>query len=343
MGDPDMIENRTFDEINVGDTASVSRTLSRQDIALFALVSGDVNPTHLDDGYAAGDVFRHVIAHGLWGGGLISAVLGTELPGPGAIYLSQSLRFVRPVGLGDCITATVTVREKQSDKGVVLFDCRCANQHGDEVITGEAEVRAPEEKVRRARIALPDIRLSDHDAYRRLVAAAASHEPVITAVVHPCSATALKAAIEAAEAGLIEAVLVGPEARIRQAAKDAGKDISGFRIVPADHSHDAAAKAVALVRAGEAKLVMKGSLHTDELMGAIVSRLTGLRTDRRISHAYLMDVPGHPRPLIITDAAINIAPSLGEKADIIRNAIDLAHVICPPLSGPETMIVWTTK
>jgi len=133
--------------------------------------------------------------------------------------------------------------------------------------------------------------------------------------------------VEAVEAGLIAPILVGPEGRIRQAAKEAEKDISGFRLVAADHSHDAAAKAVALVRSGEARLLMKGSLHTDELMGAVVPSATGLRTERRVSHAYIMDVPGHPTPLIITDAAINIAPSLGEKADIIRNAIDLAHVI----------------
>jgi phosphate acetyltransferase/phosphate butyryltransferase len=152
-------------------------------------------------------------------------------------------------------------------------------------------------------------------------------EPESTAVAHPCSAAAILAVVEAVEAGLIAPILVGPEGRIRQAAKEAEKDISGFRLVAADHSHDAAAKAVALVRSGEARLLMKGSLHTDELMGAVVPSATGLRTERRVSHAYIMDVPGHPTPLIITDAAINIAPSLGEKADIIRNAIDLAHVI----------------
>ena len=133
--------------------------------------------------------------------------------------------------------------------------------------------------------------------------------------------------MEAAEAGLITPILVGPDAKIRKAAEEAGKDIAALRVVPAAHSHDAAEKAVALVRAGEARLLMKGSLHTDELMGAVVASTTGLRTERRISHAYVMDVPDHPVPLIITDAAINIAPTLEEKADIIRNAIDLAHVL----------------
>ena len=135
-----MIENRTFDEIAVGDTASVIRTLREEDIQLFALVSGDVNPAHLDADYAATDIFHRVIAHGMWGGGLISAVLGTELPGPGAIYLSQSLRFTRPVGLGDTITTTVTVTEKRPEHHVLLLDCRCVNQDGAEVITGVVQL-----------------------------------------------------------------------------------------------------------------------------------------------------------------------------------------------------------
>ncbi|WDA35216.1 bifunctional enoyl-CoA hydratase/phosphate acetyltransferase [Sphingobium sp. YC-XJ3] len=327
MSEETIIENRTFDEIEPGETASLTRTLTERDIQLFALVSGDVNPAHLDADYAATDLFRRVIAHGMWGGGLISAVLGTELPGPGAIYLSQSLRFTRPVGLGDTITASVTVVEKRPEHGVVLFDCRCVNQAGEDVITGQAEVRAPTQKVRRPRTALPEVHLRDHDGYRRLMELTTNGGAEPTAVAHPCSSAALLAAIEAAEAGLIEPILVGPEARIRTIAEEAGKDISGFRLVAADHSHDAAAKAVALVRSGEARLLMKGSLHTDELMGAVVPSATGLRTERRISHAYLMDVPDHPTPLIITDAAINIAPTLDEKADIIRNAIDLAHVI----------------
>ncbi|WP_413818557.1 bifunctional enoyl-CoA hydratase/phosphate acetyltransferase [Sphingobium sp.] len=324
---PEMIENRTFDEIAIGDTASVTRTLCEEDIQLFALVSGDVNPAHLDADYAATDMFHRVIAHGMWGGGLISAVLGTELPGPGAIYLSQSLRFIRPVGLGDAITTSVTVSEKRSEHHVVLLDCRCVNQDGNEVITGQAEVRAPVEKIRLPRILLPDIQISDHDGYRKLIELTQGGVAPLTAVAHPCTAAAMAAAVDAAEAGLIAPILVGPEARMRAAAKEAGKDISAYRIVSAPHSHAAAAAAVALVRSGEAKLLMKGSLHTDELMAAVVSATTGLRTERRISHAYLMDVPNHPTPLIITDAAINIEPGLEEKADIIRNAIDLAHVI----------------
>ncbi|MCJ2181456.1 bifunctional enoyl-CoA hydratase/phosphate acetyltransferase [Novosphingobium sp. 1949] len=324
---PAMIENRTFEEIAVGDSASVVHTLTQRDIHLFALVSGDVNPAHVDVEYAQSDMFHHVIAHGMWGAGLISAVLGTELPGPGTIYLGQSLRFTRPVALGDTITATVTVKERNPEKKRLLLDCACTNQNGETVITGEANVIAPSERVCRPRVALPDIRLSDHSQYARLIEAAKGGANAPCAVVHPCSPSAIAAACEAAEAGFIAPILIGPEARVKASAQAAGKDISAYRLVDSEHSHHSAERAVELVRAGEALLIMKGSLHTDELMGAVVARGSGLRTERRISHAYVMDVPGHGEPIIITDAAINIAPTLEEKADIVRNAIDLAHVI----------------
>jgi phosphotransacetylase/acyl dehydratase len=330
------IENRVFAEIALGDTASLTRMVTHQDIQLFAAVSGDVNPAHMDPDYAATDMFHRVIVHGMWGAGLISALLGTSLPGPGTIYLGQTLRFMKPVGLGDTITARVTVTERREDRKRLKLACTCTNQNGEEVITGEADVIAPTERVSRPRVALPDIRLAEHDAYRRLMIEA-SGAALPTAVVHPCSAAALGAALEAAEAGLITPILVGPEDKIRAAAGEAGKDIAGYRLVPARHSQEAAALAVALVRKGEAALLMKGSLHTDEMMGAVVAGVTGLRTGRRISHAYVMDVPGYPRPLIITDAAINIAPTLEEKADIIRNAIDLAHTL--GIAAPRVAIL----
>ncbi len=167
-----------------------------------------------------------------------------------------------------------------------------------------------------------------HAAYTRLVdAAKSSGEPLRTAVAHPCSAGALQAVAEASGAGLIDPILVGPSARIEAAARKAGLRLDGFTIMPAPHSHAAAAEAVRLAARGDAALLMKGSLHTDELMHAVLDRGTGLRTERRISHCYLMDVEVYPAPLIITDAAINIAPSLLEKADIVRNAIHLAHVL----------------
>jgi phosphate butyryltransferase len=249
------------------------------------------------------------------------------LPGPGTILLDQSLRFTRPVGIGDTVAVTVTVKQKQPDKGFVALDCSCVNQKGEVVLTGEALVKPPREKVRRPRAALPEIRVAEHARYRRLLELAGAGRPVVTAVAHPCDAAAVQGAVRAAAAGLIEPVLVGPEAKIRAAAEEAGDDISPFRLVTAPHSHAAAAQAVALVRSGEAELLMKGSLHTDELMSAVVSPETGLRTERRISHVYLMDVPSYPRALLITDAAVNITPDLEAKRDIVQNAIDLALVL----------------
>lgn len=324
---PAYIENRTFDEIAIGDSAGLERTLEQRDIELFAAVSGDVNPAHMDPEYARSDLFHHVVAHGMWGAALISAVLGTELPGPGTIYLAQQLRFLAPVALGDTITVTVTAREKNPARQRIAFDCRCSNQHGVDVILGSAEVQAPTEKIRRPRAELPGVRVADHARFHALLARTAGGAAMPTAVVHPCDEASVAAAAEAAQAGLIVPILVGPAAKIRAAAQRAGIDIARFRLVDAPHSHAAAAQAVALVRGGEAGLLMKGSLHTDELMHAVVAADSGLRTARRLSHVYLMGVPGYARPLLITDAAVNIAPTLEEKRDIAQNAIDLARIL----------------
>jgi phosphate acetyltransferase len=179
--------------------------------------------------------------------------------------------------------------------------------------------------------------------YERLLQHARQLPPVTTAVAHPCDEVSLKGAVEAARLGLIAPILVGPPDRIRAVAERAGLDISGFPLKESAHSHDSAEKAVELVREGKAEALMKGSLHTDELMGAVVARETGIRTARRISHCFVMDVPGHKDPLIITDAAVNIAPDLADKVDIVQNAIDLGHALLFPevrvaiLSAMETV------
>jgi phosphate acetyltransferase len=165
------------------------------------------------------------------------------------------------------------------------------------------------------------------ERYDRLVRDAQRLPPVITAIVHPCDQISIEGVVEAAKLGLIAPILVGPPGRIRDAAQQAEVDLSSFPIEASAHSHDSAARAVELVRQGKAEALMKGSLHTDELMGAVVARETGIRTARRISHCFIMDVPGHKDPLIITDAAINIAPSLADKVDIVQNAIDLGHAL----------------
>jgi phosphate acetyltransferase len=166
-----------------------------------------------------------------------------------------------------------------------------------------------------------------HEKYQRLIEACKGIAPTPTAVAHPCDASSLEGAAQAAKLGLITPILVGPRERIRSTAQAAGVDIDSFALVDAPFSEAAAAAAVQLVREGRAEALMKGSLHTDELMGAVVSRETGLRTARRVSHCFVMDVPSYEQALIITDAAINIAPTLDEKVDILQNAIDLAHAL----------------
>ena len=166
-----------------------------------------------------------------------------------------------------------------------------------------------------------------HQKYEELIAYCKALSPVPTAVVHPCDETSLKGAAEAAELGILKPILVGPRARIEATATQFQIDITGYEIVDAPHSHAAADLAVQLVREGKAEMLMKGSLHTDELMGAVVRTGTGLRTERRISHAFIMDVPALDRPIIVTDAAINIFPTLDDKQHIIQNAIDLAQAL----------------
>jgi phosphate acetyltransferase/phosphate butyryltransferase len=322
------IENRTFDELKIGDTASLVHTLTNKDIQLFAAMSGDVNPAHVDPAFAKDDMFHRVIAHGMWGGALISTVLGTELPGPGAIYLGQSLQFRRPVGLGDTITVAVRVAKKDTEKHHVTLDCEAKNQIGETVITGTAEVIAPTEKISRLRVVLPEVELRETGrGYRLLIEQTRNLQPIRTAVVHPVDSVSLIAAIEADREGLIVPVLVGPEHKIRAAAEIAKLDLASYELVPTEHSAAAANRAVALARAGQVSALMKGALHTDELMHAVVDAANGLRTARRISHVFAMDAPAYPRPLFITDAAINMYPTLEDKRDIVQNAIDLVRAL----------------
>lgn len=338
MNQTGTIENRTFDEIRIGDTASIVHTLVQKDVELFAVMSGDVNPTHVDEAFAKSDLFHKIVAHGMWGGALISTILGTELPGPGTVYFGQTLRFHRPVGFGDTITVTVRVAEKIEDGHRVLLDCKAVNQLGEIVISGIADVIAPTEKISRQGTILPEVEFVEKGRWHRhLMELVQGLEPIRTAVVHPVDTTSLLGAIEAAQQKLIVPILVGPEAKIRAAAQQAALDLSPFEIVPTEHSDAAAAQAVAMARAGRVGALMKGALHTDELMGAVVDRDHGLRTARRVSHVFAIDAPRYPRPLFITDAAININPNLDDRRDIVQNAIDLAHAL--GLATPKVAIL----
>ena len=336
------LENRTFDEIAIGDRASVVRTLTEADIDLFAVMSGDVNPAHVDPEYARSDLFHKIIAHGMWGGALISAVLGTMLPGPGTIYLKQELQFRAPVGLGDTITASVTAAAKDAERHHITFDCACTNQRGEVVIAGTALVIAPTEKVKRPRAVLPNVYLFDRGArLRRLIELTHGREPIQVAVVHPVDRAALLWALDAATAGLVVPTFVGPEARIRAAAEALSVDLSPYTLVATEHSTAAAERAVALAREHKVEALMEGSLAADELMKAALAPNVGLRTGRRMSHVWLLDVPTYVRPLLLTDALLNVYPDLQAKRDIVQNAIDLAHVL--GIAAPNVAILSATQ
>lgn len=317
--------SKVFEAIALGESASVTRTVAKNDVELFAAASGDYNPTHFDAEFARSHGFEGPVAHGMWVAAQLSDLLGNKLPGPGTVYVGQELRFLAPVIVGDTLTVTVTVKEKRAATRTVLFDCAATKQDGTAVLAGLAEVIAPDTVEEIPLIVPATVSVQHHDHYEQLIARCRREVKAIPCVVaHPCERTALEGAIEAAEAGIIKPILVGPEARIRAVAAEAGLELGDLELVDAPHSHASAAKAVELIRAGRGELLMKGSLHSDELLGAVVAKDTGLRTARRISHVFIMSVPTYPEPLFITDAAVNIEPDLETKVHIVQNAIDLA-------------------
>jgi phosphate acetyltransferase len=321
------LTNVTFDEIQIGATSEVTVTMMQNQVDLAAMVSGDVDAFYVK-GAGTGDT-RHEPKKTEAAGAeaIISILLGTRLPGPGTKIVHRDLRFSGDFAVGDTLTAKVTAREKRKEGNLVVFDCRCVNKAGQELVAGTVTVEAPTSRLVYDNIKPPQLGLRWGDAFVQLIKGCQGCDPVPCAVAHPCDRDSLSGAIEAARRGLIIPVLVGPEEKIRKAAEEAQIDLSPYRIVSTEHSHASAAKAVELARMGEVEALMKGSLHTDEIMGAIVPAAAGLRTSRRISHAFVMDVSTYPKMFIMTDAAVNIFPALEDKRDIVQNAIDLARAL----------------
>ncbi|HET7298789.1 MAG TPA: bifunctional enoyl-CoA hydratase/phosphate acetyltransferase [Burkholderiales bacterium] len=339
----EFIENRTYDEIKVGDSATLVRTLRPEDIQLFAVMSGDVNPAHVDPEYALSSMFEEVIAHGMWGGALISTVLGTEFPGPGTIYVSQTLRFSRPVKVGDTITIKITCTEKFDQNKHIVFDCLCTNQDGLKVIAGEAEVLAPTKKIKRERVELPEVMISDRwGRYQKLIGRAKGLTAATAVFAHPLQAEALQSAAAARDSGILRPVLVGPEKEMRALAEQNKIDLKLCRLVDAPHSRAAVARAIQMAESGDAEILVQGAVPTQEFLVPIVAS-SGLRTERRLSHVLYIDMPGHPRPIFISDMMVNIEPTLEDKAQIVQNAIDFAHIMGIPepkvaiLAGTDTV------
>ena len=242
--------------------------------------------------------------------------------------MSQTLRFRHPVAIGDTVHVTVTAKEKVAEKGRIFFDCRCVNQDGEEVITGTAEVVAPREKIKRPRVPIPTVQIVDRYArYRQLIQLAEQVPPIRVAIVHPADKDTVAGALEAAKSDIIVPVFVGPRAKIEVAAAAAEADLTGVEIVETEHSHAAAAQAVAMARANQVDALMKGSLSTAELMGAVRAEGIGLQTARRMSHVAALDVPTYARTLFLTDTEIQSRPCIEVKRDIVQNAVELVQAL----------------
>jgi phosphate butyryltransferase len=323
MNKPTSIRNTTWAELKVGASASLERSCTAQDLVLFAHVSGNTNPLMLP-GKEGEPEMTEPVAPSMWIGSLISAVLGNILPGPGTLYLAQTLRFHQRVHVGDKLRVKVTCSEKAREPYAV-FDTRIEDSAGNLVCDGSAEVEAPRiTSITEARN-LPGLIVDQKDHFARLVALAAQLPPLSTVIVCPEDKNSIGGVVLSAKRGLIRPTLVGDAARIRETAEDLRENISDWPLVHEPDHRAAAARAVAMVRSGEAGAIMKGAIHSDELLAAVIKKEGGLRTYGRISHVFAMDVPTLDDLLFISDAAINIAPDLLTKVEIVQNAIDLAR------------------
>lgn len=317
------LENRPYDTLAPGDSASLRRLITADDLYSFAAVSGNHNPMHLPDEDGDGDGHPEGVAPGMFIAAMISAVLGTTLPGPGTLYRHQTLNFHERAEAGDEVDCTVTVESKGEDRSVTLHVAVTRPADGAQIISGTAVVIAPDRPYTSNDIEVPGLIVQRHRHFDALLDLARPLPALVTAVVAPEEEKSLMGALLAMRESLIVPILIGDPAKIRTAAGDAS--LEGVEIIDEPDHARAAARAVALVNEGRAQALMKGHLHTDDLLRPIVARDGGLRVGpRRLTHVFVMDVPGMPHPLMVTDAAINIAPDLKTKVDIVQNAIDLA-------------------
>jgi phosphate butyryltransferase len=316
--------NRTFEELQPGDSAEIRRLITADDLYVFAATSGNTNPMHLQDSDLDGDGTVERIAPGMFVASLISAVLGTRLPGPGTLYRRQTLDFHARTHAGEELVTRVEVLGKADGAVRLRTEVRRAGD-GTLVLSGEAEVLAPVEKFDREEMEVPGLIVQRHRHFEALVERARPLPALPTAVVCPEEANSLGGALLAAKDSIIAPILIGNATAIRKAADEIGAELSGIEIIDVAGDMPAAERACALVHEGRAAAVMKGHLHTDDLLKPMLDKTLGLRAGRRFTHVFVMDVPGQPEPLLVSDAAINIAPDLPTKVDIVQNAIDLAR------------------
>jgi phosphotransacetylase/acyl dehydratase len=315
--------NTTFDELTVGQTARIERAVTANDLYVFAHASGNTNPIHMPGRDVNGDGVNDTVAPSLWVGSLVSSVLGTILPGAGTLYHGQTFRFLDRAKLGDRLEISVRCIEKR-EKPMAVFETIVQKVDGTRILEGIAEVAAPEMTVVLQDQQLPLLLVDEHDHFGMLIDRCRVLPPMPMAVVAPDDENSLGGALLSRSEGLIEPIFIGSRSKIMKAADAAGVDISAITLIDVENHSEAAAKAVAMVHSKDVRAIMKGNVHSDELLGQVVKREGGLRTSRRISHVFVMDVPTRQSLLFISDAAINIAPDLTTKVDIVQNAIEIA-------------------
>ncbi|QKV17545.1 bifunctional enoyl-CoA hydratase/phosphate acetyltransferase [Oricola thermophila] len=312
-----------YSELSVGMEAEIRRLCRAEDFFVFANASGNHNPMHLPredhDGDGTPD---EPVAPSMWVASLFSAVFGNMLPGPGTLYKGQTLRFLDRARAGEELTVKVRLTELKPDR-VACFETWIEAEDGRRIVEGVAEVIAPERSVTFDDEDLPGLTVRRHVHFDRLLDLAEPLDPIPTAVVCPEEENALAGALLAAEHTLIRPILIGDSGKIAEVAAQIGADLTGFELLDEPDHDQAAATGVRLIHEGRANALMKGHLHTSRLLRHIVKRDGGLRTGKRLSHVFVMDVPGLDHLLMVTDAAINITPTLEEKVDITQNAIDL--------------------
>jgi phosphotransacetylase len=321
------IESKTYDEISIGETASTEHVLTTNDAMAFASISGFNSVLNYDEIIErAGGV--PPTGPNMWCASLISGLFSMNIPGPGCTLTDVSLTFNARIRVGDRILVGVKVTAKDDATKTIHFDCEAHNGAGTQIFSGTAKLLAPTEKLRWSTLPVPSLIVKDpYRHYRGMIARATAKPAVKTAIVWPCDEVSLGGAIQAFKDKLIVPVLVGSESIIRGLAKTLNFDLTDLQIVDVGDSRSAAKRGVEMARVGEVQMLMKGSLHTDELMSAVVSKEGGMRTGRRISHVFALDVPSYHKALYVTDAAINIQPDLETKISILQNAIDMMNTL----------------
>ncbi len=331
------IESKTYEEISIGDIATTEHVFTTDDAMAFASISGFHAVLNVEEQMRrAGGVPPN--GPNMWCASLISGLFSMNIPGPGCTLTGVCLTFYHRIRVGDRLLASVKVSAKDDATKKITFDCMGKNGEGSEVFSGTAELLAPTAKARWTTLPLPQVIVNNqYRHYLGLIERANMKPPVRTAVAWPCDEVSLGGAMQAFKDKLIEPILVGSEAKIRAVAETLQLDLGSTQIIDIGESRAAAIKAVELAGKGQVQMLMKGSLHTDELMSAVVSREGGLRIGRRISHVFALDVPSYHKTLFVTDAAVNIQPDFETKIHILQNAIDMLHAV--EITNPKVAIL----